>query len=73
MPDRRMRPGRVPPIKRLGIPDAFAHKYGSQDDLMEIYGLQPPQIVAKVRERTEGAGDCLIHRFKPKRRHYARS
>jgi transketolase len=29
------RPGAVPPIKRLGIHDAFAKHYGSQDDLME--------------------------------------
>lgn len=44
-------PGAVPPVKRLGIPDAFAEKYGSQDDLMEIYGLQPPQIAQAVRDR----------------------
>jgi transketolase C-terminal domain/subunit len=37
-------------LKRLGIPDAFANKYGSQDDLMEIYGLQPPQIARSVRD-----------------------
>ena len=43
------RPGHFPPIKRLGIPDAFAVKYGSQDDLMELYGLQPPQIAESVR------------------------
>jgi transketolase len=40
----------VPPIRRLGIPDAFAVKYGTQDQLMELYGLQPPQIAASVRE-----------------------
>ena len=44
------RPGAIPPLKRLGIPDAFAKNYGSQDDLMQIYGLQPPQIAATVRE-----------------------
>jgi len=44
------RPGAVPPIKRLGIPDAFAVKYGSQDDLMQLYGLQPPQIAEAVRD-----------------------
>lgn len=44
------RPGNIPPIKRLGIPDAFAVKYGSQDDLMELYGLQPPQIAQTVRD-----------------------
>ena len=40
----------VPPIKRIGLPDSFTHNYGSQDDLMELYGLQPPQIAATVRE-----------------------
>jgi transketolase len=40
----------LPPIRRLGLPDDFAHKYGSQDDLMELYGLQPPQIVAAVHD-----------------------
>jgi len=44
------RPGAIPPLKRLGIPDAFAKKYGSQDDLMEIYGIQPPQIAQAVRD-----------------------
>lgn len=43
-------PGAVPAMKRLGIPDAFARKYGSQDDLMEIYGLKPPQIAQSVRD-----------------------
>jgi transketolase len=40
----------VPLIKRIGLPDSFTHNYGSQDDLMELYGLQPPQIAAAVRE-----------------------
>jgi len=43
-------PGAVPPVKKLGIPDAFAHKYGSQDQLMEIYGLQPPAIAQTIRD-----------------------
>jgi transketolase len=43
------RGGVLPVIRRLGIPDAFAVKYGSQDQLMEFYGLQPPQIAAAVR------------------------
>jgi transketolase len=42
-------PGAAPPLRRLGIPDAFADKYGSQDQLMEIYGLQPPEIARAVR------------------------
>jgi transketolase len=43
-------PGRTPPIVRLGIPDVFAKKYGSQDQLMELYGLQPPGIAQSVRD-----------------------
>jgi transketolase len=41
--------GALPEIGRLGIPDSFAHHYGSQDDLLGIYGLQPPQIAERVR------------------------
>jgi transketolase len=41
---------RVPLIRRLGIPDVFAAKYGSQDQLMAMYGLQPPQIAEAVWE-----------------------
>ena len=43
-------PGAMPPVKRLGIPDDFAHKYGSQDQLMELYGLQPAGIADSVRD-----------------------
>ena len=41
--------GSVPPNRRLGIPDIFPNHYGDQDALMEVYGLQPPQIAATVR------------------------
>lgn len=41
--------GPLPPIRRLGIPDAFAEHYGSQDDLMRLYGLQPEEIASTVR------------------------
>lgn len=44
----------LPPIRRLGIPDAFAPHYGGQDDLLTTYGLQPPQIAETVR-RAVGA------------------
>jgi transketolase len=43
-------PGAAPPLRRLGIPDAFAENYGSQDQLMEIYGVQPPGIMRAVRD-----------------------
>ena len=41
---------RLPPMRRLGIPDVFAQDYGDQDNLMERFGLQPPAIAEKVRE-----------------------
>jgi transketolase len=40
--------GAHPIVRRLGIPDAFPAAYGSQDSLMETYGLQPEQIVETV-------------------------
>ena len=38
----------LPPLMRLGLPDAFPHKYGVQEDLFEVYGLTPEQIAAAV-------------------------
>ena len=35
---------RIPAISTLGVPDVFTDKYGSQDDLLEQYGLQPAQL-----------------------------
>lgn len=35
-------------LLRLGIPDSFATQYGSQDSLLELYELQPPQIAARL-------------------------
>jgi transketolase len=41
--------GRAMPIfKKLGIADAFAKNYGSQDDLLEINGLQPHQVAVTI-------------------------
>ena len=42
-------PGVVPRLVRLGIPDRFPDKYGSQDELLEYFGLQGPQIAERVR------------------------
>ena len=39
---------RAPRIHRIGIPDQFTHQYGSQDSLMESFGLQPDQIAVAV-------------------------
>ena len=42
--------GKIPPLRRLGVPDVFLHDYGSQDSLMEACGLQPDQIASTVQE-----------------------
>jgi len=41
---------RLPRVKRLGIPDRFAVNYGVQDDLLDIYNLQPEGIIQASRE-----------------------
>jgi len=38
----------LPRIIRLALPDAFPQKYGTQNDLWEIYGLTPQQIASTV-------------------------
>lgn len=38
-------------VKKFALADAFAKNYGSQDDLLELSGLQPPQLAAQI-ERT---------------------
>ena len=40
----------APPVLRLGIPDVFPEKYGTQDELLSYYGLQPDAIANSVRE-----------------------
>jgi transketolase len=40
--------GPMPAIKRFGIPDTFARSYGTQDELLESYGLQASQISATI-------------------------
>lgn len=42
--------GSLPALRRLAIPDVFATHYGVQDDLLELYGLQPHQIAAAISE-----------------------
>ena len=44
---------RMPRIQRLGIPDVFAEKYGTQEVLMDLYGLQPDDIAAAVFRRSQ--------------------
>ena len=43
----------APRILRLGIPDQFPCKYGSQNDQFELYGLTAPQIAAAVANAVE--------------------
>jgi transketolase len=38
----------LPPLMRIGLPDAFPRKYGVQEDLFEVYGLTSEQIAAAV-------------------------
>jgi transketolase len=38
----------LPPLVRIGLPDAFPHKYGLQEELFEVYGLAPHQIAARI-------------------------
>ena len=42
-------------VKRLGLPDAFAPHYGSQDDLLATYGLLPAGIAGSVRAAMDHA------------------
>jgi len=42
--------GRVPRMRRLGIPDVFPRDYGGQDGLMDGFGLSPRGIADQVRE-----------------------
>jgi transketolase len=38
----------LPALVRIGLPDAFPHQYGLQEELFEVYGLAPAQIAARV-------------------------
>jgi transketolase len=38
----------LPALVRIGLPDAFPHKYGLQEELFEVYGLAPAQIATRV-------------------------
>ena len=37
-------------FKRIGIPDVFADRYGSQADLMAYYGIDVPHICAQAKQ-----------------------
>ena len=40
-------------MRRIGIPDRFADKYGSQRDLMEHWGIMPAAVVSAMRSLVE--------------------
>ncbi len=42
--------GRGPALLRLGIPDRFADRYGTQSELMAYYGIDGDGIAASVRD-----------------------
>lgn len=48
--------GRVPRLRRIGIPDVFARDYGSQDHLMDGFGLHPDAIARTVWEALSHGG-----------------
>jgi transketolase len=41
---------RPPRFKRLGIPDVFPDKYGTQNGLMALYGLSPEGVARAAKE-----------------------
>ena len=43
--------GSLPKVLRLGIPDSFSNRYGSQDSLLEFLGLSVEGIVESVTRK----------------------
>ncbi len=44
------------PLLRLGLPDAFPDRYGSQDGLLRRYGLDGEAVAGRVARRLAGGG-----------------
>jgi len=44
----------APAVLRLGLPDSFAATYGSQDSLLQSYGLQPDQLANSIKQAFAG-------------------
>jgi len=40
----------MPPVRRLGIGDEFAHHYGNQQKLMDMWGINPDGIAGAVTD-----------------------
>ena len=47
-------------FKRIGIPDTFAEKYGSQDSLMEDYQITSENLVSVVKQLKENIREQCI-------------
>lgn len=47
-------------FKRLGIPDAFAEQYGSQNSLMKLYDITTDNIVATVKKLQEEPANSIL-------------
>jgi transketolase len=41
---------KMPLVQKFGLPDQFAKNYGSQDDLLEIAGLQPHRVADRIEQ-----------------------
>jgi transketolase len=57
---------RMPPMVKMGLADSFQTHYGSQDGLLELAELQPPQIAARVEaalRRNDGKSEPLAFRL----------
>ena len=39
-------------FKRIGIPDVFSSSYGTQDDLMKLYGITAENLCGVIRAIT---------------------
>lgn len=50
----------IPLIKRFGLPDRFPDKYGSQDDLLDYYGLSVERMVKQIRSVLTAARDEIV-------------
>jgi len=44
---------KIPLIKRFGLPDKYPDKYGSQEMLLDYYGLSVEKLVGKISELLE--------------------
>lgn len=48
------RGGALPRVLRLGMADAFTRTYGSQDEMLGLAGLQPPQLADRIKTALAG-------------------